>query len=112
MKYMKAAEFKAKCLKIMEDLAAGGEAIVVTKRGRPVALVSPPPVPDAPKVGWGAGADIPIVYHGDIVGPIDTTDWTLDGAPWDELFPESTDVQAASEVKSEGLDEHSVRDAP
>ncbi|HLH31964.1 MAG TPA: type II toxin-antitoxin system prevent-host-death family antitoxin [Terriglobia bacterium] len=38
-KTMPAAEFKAKCLKILDELDAGG--IVITKRGRPVARVLP-----------------------------------------------------------------------
>lgn len=36
-----AAEFKANCLNLIEKMANDGEPIVVTKRGTPVALVSP-----------------------------------------------------------------------
>jgi prevent-host-death family protein len=38
-KTMPAAEFKAKCLKVLDELEAGG--ILITKRGRPVARVIP-----------------------------------------------------------------------
>ncbi len=39
-----ASEFKAKCLRLMDQLAARKLArIVVTKRGRPVAVLTPPP---------------------------------------------------------------------
>lgn len=39
-----ASEFKAKCLDLMDQLAARKlSRIVVTKRGRPVAVLSPPP---------------------------------------------------------------------
>jgi prevent-host-death family protein len=38
---MSAAEFKAKCLQAMDHVAATGEPIVVTKRGRPVAQLGP-----------------------------------------------------------------------
>jgi prevent-host-death family protein len=39
-----ASEFKAKCLELMDRLAARKlNRIVVTKRGRPVAVLSPPP---------------------------------------------------------------------
>ena len=31
-----AGEFKAKCLALMDEVAASGDEIVVTKRGRPV----------------------------------------------------------------------------
>jgi prevent-host-death family protein len=36
-----AAEFKAKCLKIMDQVAATGETVAVTKHGRPVARLVP-----------------------------------------------------------------------
>jgi prevent-host-death family protein len=40
MKYVGAAEFKAKCLQLMDEVQAGGEPITVTKRGKPVATLS------------------------------------------------------------------------
>jgi prevent-host-death family protein len=36
-----ASHFKAQCLAMIDEVAAGGEEIVVTKRGRPVARVVP-----------------------------------------------------------------------
>lgn len=39
--YVPAAEFKAKCLKIMERVAATGREVVVTKHGKPVARLVP-----------------------------------------------------------------------
>lgn len=40
-----ASEFKAKCLGLMDQLAARKlDRIVVTKRGRPVAVLTPPPI--------------------------------------------------------------------
>ena len=42
-----ASEFKAKCLALMDQLAARKlDRIVVTKRGRPVAVLTPPPTPE------------------------------------------------------------------
>jgi prevent-host-death family protein len=42
-----ASEFKAKCLDLMDQLAARKlSRIVVTKHGRPVAVLSPPPTPE------------------------------------------------------------------
>jgi prevent-host-death family protein len=32
-------EFKAKCLRLLDDVASKGDRIVITKRGRPVARV-------------------------------------------------------------------------
>ena len=90
MKYMKAAEFKAKCLKVMEEVAATGEEIVVTKRGTPIVRVVPPPwtfvrggpppspLP-SPKFGGGAGADFYLGGGEDLVEPAtDPDDWTGD----------------------------------
>ena len=37
MKTMSASEFKAKCLKIMDEVAASGEPVTITKNGKPVA---------------------------------------------------------------------------
>jgi prevent-host-death family protein len=36
-----AGEFKARCLALLDEVAATGETLVVTKRGRPVAEVVP-----------------------------------------------------------------------
>jgi len=38
---MSAAEFKAKCLQAMEQVAATGDPIIVTKRGKPIAQLAP-----------------------------------------------------------------------
>ena len=43
-KTVSAAEFKAKCLKILDELGPSG--ILITKRGRPVARVLPAAVAD------------------------------------------------------------------
>ena len=40
---MKASEFKAKCLKLMDEVALTGEEVVITKNGRPTARVGPLP---------------------------------------------------------------------
>jgi prevent-host-death family protein len=40
-RYVSATEFKAKCLGLIDELESKGETITVTKRGRPVAVVSP-----------------------------------------------------------------------
>jgi prevent-host-death family protein len=41
MRTIKASEFKAKCLKLMDEVAQSGEPLVVTKNGRPVAQLTP-----------------------------------------------------------------------
>ncbi len=41
MREIKASEFKAKCLRLIDEVAETGEAIVITKRGKSVARVEP-----------------------------------------------------------------------
>ena len=38
---VKASEFKARCLKFMDEVAESGEEIVITKHGRPVSRLVP-----------------------------------------------------------------------
>lgn len=38
-----AAEFNARCLRIINEMQRTGEPVTVTRRGRPVAVVSLPP---------------------------------------------------------------------
>ena len=51
MKTIKASEFKAKCLSLMDDVAHSGEEIVVTKNGKPVSKLVP--VKERPKELYG-----------------------------------------------------------
>ena len=39
--HIPAAEFKAHCLQLLDRVEKSGESLVVTKRGRPVARVTP-----------------------------------------------------------------------
>jgi prevent-host-death family protein len=41
MKQMRASVFKAQCLKVMNQVQATGEPVLVTKRGKPVVKVVP-----------------------------------------------------------------------
>ena len=67
-KRISAAEFKATCLEVLDQVAARHETVVVTKRGKPVAQVVP--IINRPKHLWGAMRG-QIEIRGDIVGPID-----------------------------------------
>lgn len=40
-KVVGAAEFKAKCLRLINDMRENGEPVTITKRGRAVAVLSP-----------------------------------------------------------------------
>lgn len=65
---MKASEFKAKCLEVMDDVARTGDSVVVTKRGKPVAKLCPIAPPLSPLWGCMKGR---IEILGDIISPID-----------------------------------------
>ncbi len=62
-----ASEFKAKCLKLMDEVAESGNEIVITKNGRPVSRMIP--YRNMPKVPFGRHRD-KIRILGDIVSPM------------------------------------------
>ena len=68
MRTIKASEFKAKCLQIMDEVAATGEPVVITKRGLPVAQLTP--VRRRPDTLFGA-LEGSVTILGDIIAPID-----------------------------------------
>jgi prevent-host-death family protein len=45
-KEITATQFKAHCLRLLDEVAETGETLIVTKHGRPVARVEPPLRPD------------------------------------------------------------------
>ena len=64
---MKASEFKAKCLKLMDEVADGGGEIVITKNGKPVAKLAP--YREKKHAPFSRDGDI-VQIHGDIVSPM------------------------------------------
>jgi prevent-host-death family protein len=63
-----AAEFKARCLELMDRVATTGNSIIITKRGKPVARLSPVGPRPRRLVGALKGH---VRITGDIVGPLD-----------------------------------------
>ncbi len=65
-----AGEFKAKCLKLLDEVAEKRQTLVITKRGKPVAEVIP--MPALPKKGslFGSMRGSGIIT-GDIISPLD-----------------------------------------
>lgn len=64
-----AGEFKTRCLALLDEVAETGGEIIVTKRGKPVAKLTPI---DAMKPLEGS-----VRVLGDIVGPLDE-EWEAD----------------------------------
>ncbi len=71
MKTMRAGEFKARCLKVMDRVRATREPVVITKRGRAVAKLVPVEAPDDQIFGRLKG-QVEIV--GDILEPLVSPD--------------------------------------
>ena len=67
-KKVSAGEFKAKCLKIMDEVQRTKIHIIITKRNVPVAEMSPIKEKKRPSFGWMKGTAHII---GDIIEPID-----------------------------------------
>ncbi len=74
-KTIQASRFKATCLKLMDEVAATGEPVTITKNGRPVAQLVP--VRAVPKTLFGKGRGR-IEVIGDIISPIDAS-WDAAG---------------------------------
>ncbi len=66
MKSIKASEFKAKCLKLMDQVAETGETLVITKNGHPVAELRPIKKRVDTLFGLHMGR-----IKGDIISPLD-----------------------------------------
>ena len=67
MKQMPAGEFKARCLKVMDQVRATRQPVVITKRGKPVAKLVP--LDRARNDGFGALKGV-FKIVGDIESPV------------------------------------------
>lgn len=68
MKEVKASEFKARCLQLMDEVAETRESLVITKHGQPVCQLIP--YRPKPKTLFGISRET-LVIKGDIISPID-----------------------------------------
>ena len=80
---MKASEFKARCLKLMDEVAETGEEIVITKNGSPVSRLVP--YRERPKSLFGLDRGRMKIV-GDIISPIDV-EWEAEANPDRVLNP-------------------------
>jgi prevent-host-death family protein len=67
-KVVKASEFKAKCLALMDGVERTGQGVVITKNGRPVADLVPHRAGRPKAVGLLKDT---LFITGDIISPID-----------------------------------------
>jgi len=73
MKTMKASEFKATCLRVMDEVAKSGEPVVITKNGVPTAQLAP--IRKRPKKLFGALKGM-VTITGDIISPVEA-EWEV-----------------------------------
>lgn len=74
---MAAGEFKVHCLKVMDEVAAKRQAVIITKRGKPVAKLVPVEQEKDDIFGFLKGK---IEITGDIVSPAFTPE------EWGDLY--------------------------
>jgi len=67
MKTFAAGKFKTNCLAIMDEVKAKREPVLITKHGKPVAMLTPVEEPEDPIFGFYKGKGEVI---GDIISPI------------------------------------------
>ena len=79
-----AAQFKAECLKLMDQVEKTREPIVITKHGRPVAQLAPVTAPaDADSLfGYMKGT---VRIDGDVMAPLDV-EWSALSGDEDHLY--------------------------
>lgn len=68
MQTIKASEFKAKCLQLMDEVNQTGEEIVITKYGKPVSILKPYRTVPATLFGLHKGK---IKSYDDLIAPLD-----------------------------------------
>lgn len=78
MRTIRASEFKAKCLAILDEVARTGESVTILKRGRPVASLVPPSLGEGKYPQHALRGTVKI--HGDLLEPVLPTDaWEVEG---------------------------------
>jgi prevent-host-death family protein len=77
MRTIPAGEFKQTCLRLLDEVGASGEPIVITKRGKPVAQLTP--VKPQRSEDWLGAMRHQGEIKGDLVAP------AADPGEWDAL---------------------------
>lgn len=73
-----AAEFKAKCLRLINEMDEDGEPITITRRGLAVAVLSPAPRPAEKPLILGALRGSVLAYDNPFLPAADPSDWAAD----------------------------------
>ncbi|MGH7822425.1 MAG: type II toxin-antitoxin system Phd/YefM family antitoxin [Candidatus Binatia bacterium] len=74
MQAIAVGKFKQTCLRLLEEVRQTGKPLLITKRGKPIAQVGPPP--RSLSSSWRGAMRGTGKIHGDIVAPAsDPADW-------------------------------------
>jgi prevent-host-death family protein len=71
------AEFKANCTRLLREMERDGQPITVTKRGKPVAELTPVAQPSRAKTLFGLMKGS-VMILGDIEGPVSDGPWNAE----------------------------------
>ena len=71
-----AAEFKATCLRVIDEMNRDHQLVTITKRGKPVAVLSPVKTGDKPASIWGAMRGTVLRYDDPFAPATDADVWT------------------------------------
>lgn len=70
-----AAEFQAKCLRIINEMSENGEPVTITNRGRPVAVLSPVRPEQAERSIVGAMKGSVLAYDDPFQPAAESSEW-------------------------------------
>ena len=71
------SEFKATCLRLLDNVKKTGQPLLVTRRGEPIVIITPPPPPQKPESWLGSMKDT-VRIAGDVISPAsDEKDWEV-----------------------------------
>ncbi len=71
------SKFKATCLALLDKVKRTGKPLLVTRRGDPIALSTPPPKPEKPSSWLGSFKPSGKII-GDIISPaLDESEWEV-----------------------------------
>jgi prevent-host-death family protein len=90
-----AAQFKAECLKLMDQVAKTREPIVITKHGRPVAQLAPVSAGSGSLFGYMKNT---LRIDGDVVAPLDV-EWSALSGNEDHLYERSVSKRSRKKKK-------------
>ena len=73
------SQFKATCLAVLDRVKRTNKAVLITRRGEPIAIIDPPPLPER-KQSWLGSFRSKGKIVGDIVSPAtDEKEWEVLG---------------------------------